>query len=186
MRGLFKGIVLLILGCILLLSVVFISQLTRIPGMSPLVFVFGLRYPWIWTVFQILLLVLCGFLFICLVAVLSQKNGKKRIRREKEVGDIVFPKRALESIVATTVENKPFLTPKKIQVTISKKNQLRIYVTVSIAEEKSFEQVGEQIQEEIVQAFEQIANLQVEKIALRFETELLYGNNANKSRRQVI
>ncbi|EOH99590.1 hypothetical protein UAW_00742 [Enterococcus haemoperoxidus ATCC BAA-382] len=129
-----------------------LSQLIDIPWLSYEVNELLYNYPWLFTFFEWILLILGGLLFISLIVVLSVSGRRKRLVVKEGKNRIEIPKSTVEQIVQDAYSTIIHPDKTKMTVKIKGKEKVAVKLRVDVRSKERFQPLGEEIKDTIQNA----------------------------------
>ncbi|MGX7150549.1 alkaline shock response membrane anchor protein AmaP [Enterococcus ureasiticus] len=168
MKRLLKIIFALIILLLFVGTLGLLSQLIDIPRLSYEVDGLLYSYPWLFTFFEWLLLILGGLLFLSLIVVLSVSGRRKRLIVKAGKNRIEIPKSTVEQIVKEAYSTIIHPDKTKMTIKIKGKEKVAVKLRVDVRSKDRFQPLGEEIKETIQSAL----NTALESIDSRVTVQL--------------
>lgn len=170
MRGLkILGVLLLAIGIFGIIGL--FSQLEYVNTLTLFYQNLSNHLSWFTLFYQIVIAISAVLLLISLLMVLFRPVSRKQVIIYKETGSVIFPLHTLESVASSAASE--IVPANDIQTSVHLDKHQKAYVQATIHEEKKqqFLTKAMEIQDRIVQAFEQTANIETHKVTVKMTYE---------------
>lgn len=131
-----------------------LSQLIDIPWLSYEVDGLLYNYPWLFTFFEWILLILGGLLVLSLIVVLSVSGRRKRLIVKNGKNRIEIPKSTVEQLVEDAYSTIIHPDKTKMIVKIKGKEKVAIKLKVDVRSKERFQPLAEEIKQTIQSALD--------------------------------
>ncbi|EOI01815.1 hypothetical protein UAY_01223 [Enterococcus moraviensis ATCC BAA-383] len=149
MKRLLKIIFALVILLLFVGTLGLLSQLIDIPWLSYEVDGLLYSYPWLFTFFEWILLILGGLLVLSLLIVLSVSGRRKRLVVKEGKNQIDIPKSTIEQIVQNAYSTIIHPDKTKMIVKIKGKEKVAVKLRVDVRSKERYQPLGEEIKEKI-------------------------------------
>ena len=149
MKRLLKIIFALVILLLFVGTLGLLSQLIDIPWLSYEVDGLLYSYPWLFTFFEWILLILGGLLLLSLLIVLSVSGRRKRLVVKEGKNQIDIPKSTIEQIVQNAYSTIIHPDKTKMTVKIKGKEKVAVKLRVDVRSKERYQPLGEEIKEKI-------------------------------------